>query len=117
MSRVIKFRAFTDGKMIYDIDISNTGQMIEGGYIVDCPVMQFTGLYDKDGKEIYEGDIVFLSHWKSSDLFDYSRPFLVKWESGQINFKQEEYNNFIGSLNGKLKIEIIGNIHQNPELL
>lgn len=76
--------------------------------------MQFTGLYDCEGKEVYENDIVLLTHWRSNDLFNYSKPFIVKWEHGQINFKQGEYNNFIGSLIGKLEIKVIGNIFEHP---
>lgn len=80
-------------------------------------LMQFTGLLDKNGKEIYEGDIVLLNHWKSSDLFNYKLPFIVEYYEGEINFKQKEYNNFKGSLVGKIDIKIIGNIYENPELL
>ena len=80
-------------------------------------VMQYMGLKDKGGEEIYEGDIVLLRHWKSNDLFDYNKPFVVEWDDGQINFKQNGFNNFIGSLNGKLTIKVIGNIYDNPELM
>jgi uncharacterized phage protein (TIGR01671 family) len=80
-------------------------------------ISQSTGLYDYEGKEIYEDDIVMLAHWKSQDLFDYSIPFRVKWEYGQVNFKQGEYNNLIGSLVGQLTIKVIGNIYQHPQLL
>lgn len=80
-------------------------------------IMQSTGIKDKNGKEIYEGDVVMLDHWKSSDIFNYSKPFIVSYYEGEINFRQGDYNNFKGSLNGKLNIEVIGNIYENPELL
>lgn len=96
----------------------NTGIMLGGFFeVIPETVGQYTGLKDKEGREIYEGDVVKLDHWKSSDLFDYSKPFIVTYYEGEINFKQGEFNNFKGSLNGMLSIEVIGNIHDNKELL
>lgn len=77
-------------------------------------LMQFTGLYDKNGKEIYEGDIVRF-HYKTgvykigtvvwNDLFgswDIDCPDFVSYKSlGQY----------------KSVSEVIGNIYENPELL
>ena len=115
MSRVIKFRAFTDGKMIYDIDISNTGQMIEGSYIVDCPVMQFTGLHDRNGVEIYEGDIIGVHR----TVGGICRIGYCEFEKGKYvnKYKNTSFAEEIGIYGSLQEIEIIGNIHQNPELL
>ena len=58
--RKIKFRAFENGKMRYDFwqrcDLGNYLNSV--GVFKDIKIMQFTGLLDKNGKEIYEGDIV-----------------------------------------------------------
>jgi len=73
--------------------------------------MQYTGLKDKNGKEIYEGDIV-----KKFNSADHPRKpnkecgtFKVEWNYAQASF---------GMTGGRSHIyEIIGNIYENPELL
>jgi uncharacterized phage protein (TIGR01671 family) len=106
--REIKFRAWhkTANEMLigsnYDIfRWQNEGQ--------DIIIMQSTGLTDKNGKEIYEGDIL-----KGS----YTNPLLVVYDNGAFCF---ENNLQVG--NDRLhqmrteKLEIIGNIYETPELL
>lgn len=66
-------------------------------------VMQYTGLKDKNGKEIYEGDIV-----KEDD------------KVGVIEYHGSSFMGVFGDervLNGESDFEVIGNIYENPELL
>ncbi len=74
----------------------------------DIPWQQFTGLLDKNGKEIYEGDIIT---WYDSGV---ERNVEVKWEYASwvvdtTKMSLFHYCEYIG--------EVIGNIYENPELL
>ena len=79
----------------------------------ECTLMQCTGLKDKNGKLIYEGDIV-----KCSYGFNYYIGTVV-WDSEYIQFSIEVEKELY-SFNQRSKndlIEAIGNIYENPEAL
>lgn len=122
--REIKFRAWDDGKMIYPVgalaDIKRFFRIIRE----DAVLMQYTGLKDKNGKEIYEGDYVTMNEFtvikgvliKSEGEIVYCdnvASFGVKVLDEEIEGNSTTWS--VGHFHGGF--EVIGNVYQNPELL
>jgi uncharacterized phage protein (TIGR01671 family) len=147
--REIKFRAWDEDlrEMFFmakgDFHIGGRGantftaewiqRLIQGGFVkngVHKPkiLMQYTGLKDKNGKEIFEGDIIRVisddKDWnKSTDGIQ-----VIEFWNGQFVFnahrhKDDDYINFgwwVRSNGYSIvlhQLEVIGNIYENPELL
>ena len=91
----------------------------------DYILMQFIGIKDKDEKEIFEGDII--RFWLSRDDEDNPHPFSSPFRSfiGEIGFndnfeieiRNEVYEGKKSCKKDLPKYEILGNIHENPDLL
>ena len=123
--REIKFRAW-DGwsRKMMEVEQLNFSPNIEGVNINDLPrqkhliLMQYTGLLDKNGVEIFEGDIV-----KEYDNFGY-KVLEVYYDQDNVEFELKRDHEKGGSYHTPLYregaakyCEVIGNIYENPELL
>lgn len=80
----------------------------------DFVFMQFTGLLDKNGTEIYEGDIV-----KNINSFAKDRPYEIKWNQELCRWSahndKDPWSMFYRNDEGTC--EVIGNIYENPDLI
>ena len=81
-------------------------------YVLPETLTQFTGLYDKKGREIYEGDIIRNVKGQKKDA---SGNFVEDVEILAVEFKHAAFNVSCYALINDL--EIIGNIFDNPELM
>ena len=72
--------------------------------VIPETVGQFTGLTDKNGKKVFEGDII---KWDAKEWgAEYCEP--VVWDYSFLGVRQNDWKEFC---------EVIGNVHDNPELL
>lgn len=79
---------------------------------------QFTGLHDKNGKEIYEGDVVhyFCKDGSGKGILE-NRKFVVRWDGKFTGYYEFNEGDFPIGTEPYGSIEIIGNIYENPDLL
>jgi len=117
MKRQIKFRIWNneDKKMIYQSPISSkyygmtiTGLCYDNGRLRDWTPLQWTGLKDKNGKEIYEGDIVCLLEGEFGYLFKGVVFYNEKIASFEIKCNETEIHGFY--FDGEYEVE--GNIYE-----
>lgn len=132
MNRVIKFRAWDEGKMLYDIAVKNSYAFKDGKHLsvkdgeIQYSIMQYTGLIDKKGVECYDGDIIIGRHVIDSLMNMTASRYKVIWDdcgwcaqSLDVNISDCWLIFFEHNITAypRAEFEIIGNIHQNPDLL
>lgn len=114
--KTIKFRAWHQKlkKWLdpYIVSVDGLGNIDVGGEETDqVTIVLFTGLTDKNGKEIYRGDICKNGDWeKDAHAYNY-RQEVVEWDNDNACFIGWNYNE------DGMTCEVIGNIYENPELV
>ncbi len=115
--REIKFRAWDKKEKLmvelYSIPLPNVCGEGRGG--MSRVYMQYTDLKDKDGNDIYEGDII------ETRYYNFIKKHWARWRRKKvITYKKYIWHqgfNIAGGTPGKTEYRIIGNIYENPELL
>lgn len=110
--REIKFRAWRDGEMLYQQEEGTAyAAALFNRIYKQHPVMQYVGLKDKNGKEIYEGDIIEWTHLSRSSC-------IVYWNNDECVYcgKPIDPDEKTESWLDKNCI-IIGNIYEHKHLL
>ena len=116
MKRVIKFRAwdltlkqmFEPDWLTADGTVYDSESYDQPGQHSPCELMQFTGLLDGNGKEIYEGDFINCGCGNFKVEFSNADGWLVDI-AGQESYTVDDYVRF--------GCEVTGNVFENPELV
>lgn len=104
--------AFMPANDTYPATIFHDRRHACGEYVDQNTVGQYTGLTDKNGKKIFEGDI-----WDCGGCIG-----VIKWVDEGCSFEAHyvmygiEYTNAVSDYRAA-KVEVIGSIHDNPELI
>jgi uncharacterized phage protein (TIGR01671 family) len=123
--REIKFRVWYQGKMRFPINMEFCPDGLFGINVPDndglphytekgYTLMQFTGLRDKNGKEIYEGDVVTVTNWLNGEPWEgHIHNCEIEFKGGKFDLKDHWMHESLESSD----VTVIGNIYENPELV
>lgn len=123
---------FQDYNKENHFNLNRFEHMLQGNYLDKATRGMYIGLNDKDGQEMYEGDMVIdsfgrvmLIQWCEPEIIDgeiFDRSYLARFElklirisrKGTDNFRYAEFVHWVKPIN---ELKVIGNIIENPEFL
>jgi len=109
LNKTVTFAAYTDGEEVDNLEKYSFDEN-DFLYKKDLKIMQYTGLKDEYGDEIYEGDIVTLHNSRYKVIFNMEQArFVLRDDKFEMEIPFTNNNNE--------RMEIIGNIYENPELI
>ncbi|GAB6499803.1 MULTISPECIES: YopX family protein [Bacillus] len=122
--REIKFRGWIGDGFIFsecvyqDNDVWRILSHNDDNWWACLDPQQYTGLKDKNGKEIYEGDILECHHKIKGNVFFHDGSYGISSEECELNVEDiNTYDNLNVELINDNDLVVIGNIYENPELL
>ena len=116
MSREIKFRAWNKNtQYMWDWDRIKNELYLAFFSQSYWEIMQYTGLKDKNGKEIYEGDIIGAFYFVQDKLTVIFMDGCYQVNNDQDGETGQLLSEYLRTYPNK--VEIIGNVYENPELL
>lgn len=114
----LKFRAWDNTKKEWTLNIMECVSSSRGDIWLEPAlksheviIEQYTGLKDKNGKEIYEGDIVVNTYYDDGEMYR------VLWIDDSVAFGMESLDDMELYKLPLESLEVIGNIHENGDLL
>jgi uncharacterized phage protein (TIGR01671 family) len=111
--------AHVQGEPCIQTDVSEENKHTIGWNVIPVSIGQFTGLRDKNGKEIYEGDIICSYDSQNNPIMHevYYLESEARFATKLIGYENLNEGSLTQKWINELDFEVIGNIFDNPELI